>query len=166
MATAWYYTVKGQKQGPVTSQQLKELADQRLIGPSDMVWKDGMAEWAQASKIKGLFPEAALMEPPDPPIVRDAAVPVVVKMASPVRIAKPKDGILTKIAKWTTIGWSVLCLFFLFSGLANVSAPTGYNDAERAGHVVGVGCGMGVIFVIWAAVALPAAIIWVVSRKS
>ena len=165
MATAWYYTIKGQKQGPVSSQQLKELADQRVLSPSDMVWKDGMAEWAAASKIKGLFPERALIEPPDPPLVKDPALPVVVKMSTPVHIAKPKQGILASIAKWTTIGWSVLCLFFLFSGLSNVSS-VGSSDAEKAGAVIGVGCGMGVIFVIWAAVALPAAIIWVVSRKS
>ncbi len=165
MATAWHYTIKGQKQGPVSSQQLQELAEQRVLSPSDMVWKDGMAEWAAASKIKGLFPERAIIEPPGLPIIRDIALPVVVKMSTPIRSAQPKQGILTGIAKWTTIGWSVLCLVWLFSGLSNVSS-VGSSDVERAGAVVGVGCGMGLIFVIWAAVALPAVIIWVVSRKS
>ena len=166
MATAWFYTTKGQKQGPVNSQQLKELALQRVLSPSDMVWKEGMSEWAPASKIKGLFPQGADTATPPIPFTPNAAVPVVVKMESPVQIAKPREGVLAKIAKWTTIGWSVLCLFFVFGGLANVSAPTDASDAAQAGHAVGVGCGLGLIFVVWAVVALPAAIVWILSRKS
>jgi len=54
MATAWFYTTKGQKQGPVNSQQLKELALQRVLSPNDMVWKEGMSEWAPASKIRAI----------------------------------------------------------------------------------------------------------------
>jgi hypothetical protein len=166
MATAWFYTIKGQKQGPVGSQQLKELAQQSILSPSDMVWKEGMQEWASASKIKGLFPEGSDAAPPPPPVFTNAAVPVVVKMESPIQISKPREGVLAKLAKWATIGWSALCLFFVFSGLANVSAPTDSSDAAQAGHAVGVGCGLGLIFVVWAVVALPAAIVWVMSRRS
>jgi hypothetical protein len=166
MSTSWFYTIKGQKQGPVSPQQLKDLAQQRVLSPSDMVWKEGMAEWAAASRIKGLFPPGADAVPPPPPVTANPAVPVVVKMESPVQIAKPRDGILSKVAKWTTIGWSVLCLFFVFSGLANVSGPSNSSNAAQAGHAIGVGCGLGIIFVIWAVVALPAAIVWVMSRKS
>jgi hypothetical protein len=166
MATTWFYTIKGQKQGPVTSQQLKELAQQRVLSPSDVVWKEGMSEWALASKIKGLFPEGTDAAPPPPSVVTNAAIPVVVKMESPVQIATPREGVLAKIAKWTTISWSALCLFFVFSGLSNVSGPTDSSDAAQAGHAVGVGCGLGILFIVWAVVALPAAIVWVMSRKS
>ena len=53
----WYYGRNGQQQGPVTSNQLKQLAQSGQLLPTDLVWKDGMSEWAKASKVKGLFPD-------------------------------------------------------------------------------------------------------------
>lgn len=55
MSQEWYYSVDGGRQGPVSSAELKKLADARKVGESDLVWKDGMADWVQAKSIKGLF---------------------------------------------------------------------------------------------------------------
>ncbi len=55
-AAEWYYSVGGQRSGPVTGADLKELAQAGKIGPDDMVWKDGMPEWRTAAKVKGLIP--------------------------------------------------------------------------------------------------------------
>ena len=57
-SSAWYYAINGQKLGPVSESQLKELA---LGGKltNALVWKDGMPEWTPSNKIKGLvFPTA------------------------------------------------------------------------------------------------------------
>jgi TM2 domain-containing membrane protein YozV len=51
----WYYSIDGDRQGPVGSADLKKLAEARTLKPDDLVWKDGMADWAQAKSIKGLF---------------------------------------------------------------------------------------------------------------
>jgi hypothetical protein len=67
MATLWYYGRAGQKLGPVSSAQLKDLAASGNLGPADLVWKDGMAEWVAANRIKGLFAEAAADCPPPMP---------------------------------------------------------------------------------------------------
>jgi hypothetical protein len=56
----WHYSSNGQQLGPVTSAQLKQLAGSGQLQASDMVWKDGMADWAPASRIKGLFDGAAV----------------------------------------------------------------------------------------------------------
>jgi hypothetical protein len=67
METQWYYTDQGQRRGPVSPEQLKQLATSGRIQPSDMVWKQGMAQWAAASEIKGLWPEGVLVPTSESP---------------------------------------------------------------------------------------------------
>ncbi len=57
MANEWHYTLNGQPAAvPVGAAQLKQLAASGQLKPSDLVWQDGMLEWAPASSVKGLFP--------------------------------------------------------------------------------------------------------------
>ena len=65
MAKVWMAVVEGKQHGPLSNSELKSLADGKRLQPTDLVWKDGMAEWVPASKIKGLFPTTP---PPLPPI--------------------------------------------------------------------------------------------------
>jgi len=51
----WYYSVEGKQQGPVTAADLKKLAEAGTLKSTDLIWKDGMADWAPAKSIKGLF---------------------------------------------------------------------------------------------------------------
>lgn len=56
MASAWYYTRDGKhKEGPVSSPQLRELAQSRILLPTDMIWKEGMAKWVPARDFTQLF---------------------------------------------------------------------------------------------------------------
>ena len=81
MAAEWFYSKAGKRFGPVSGQQLKELAAKGEIGPADQVWKEGMEKWVPAKAIKGLFDVAAkaatapvsASEPP--PLKLDAASP-------------------------------------------------------------------------------------------
>jgi hypothetical protein len=50
----WYYTTNNQQQGPVSWEKLEQLASSGRLKPSDMVWKEGMTDWARAER-KGLF---------------------------------------------------------------------------------------------------------------
>ena len=55
--TEWHYTIDGQPAAaPVSPAQLKQLAASGKLKPTDLVWQDGMLEWAQAGSVKGLFP--------------------------------------------------------------------------------------------------------------
>lgn len=57
MPSEWFYTVNGQQAPtPASSVQLKQLASNGQLQPTDLVWQEGMANWAPASTIKGLFP--------------------------------------------------------------------------------------------------------------
>lgn len=68
MPSAWYVSINGESQGPFADAQLRELVSTGRLGPSDLVWRDGMAEWVGAGTLKGLFPSGATPPPlPTPP---------------------------------------------------------------------------------------------------
>jgi len=68
MAAQWHYSKGGERHGPVSSDQLRQLAASGQLGPTDLVWRDGMAEWQKASSVKGLFPRRASGPGEPPPI--------------------------------------------------------------------------------------------------
>lgn len=55
MSMEWYYTTNKQQMGPVTWDELRELAESGILKPHDLVWSDGMNEWVKAVQQKGLF---------------------------------------------------------------------------------------------------------------
>ncbi len=81
----WYYSKDNLQQGPVSSEQLRQLAAIGQLQPSDLVWKEEMSQWTEARRIKGLFPMQTAANPSlPPPVPADAsfspspiAVPIV-----------------------------------------------------------------------------------------
>jgi GYF domain 2 len=55
----WYYTTNNQQMGPISWDELRQLASTGLLHPTDMVWKEGMVDWAKADRTDGLFSERA-----------------------------------------------------------------------------------------------------------
>jgi hypothetical protein len=167
MAIEWYYSEAGQKRGPVSSAILKEMVAMGDLKPETLIWKDGLSEWVPAQKVKGLFPKDA---PPVPPPIREPEPPIKIKAETPIqiKIERTEIGLTATIAKWVTIVWSVVCLAGVFFGLANVgsdSSLSSANEYEQAGATLGIGCGMFIWVFFWAAIALPALVIWVVAQR-
>jgi hypothetical protein len=54
----WYCNSNGQQSGPMETAELKQLAASGRLQPGDLVWREGMAQWAAASTVKGLLPES------------------------------------------------------------------------------------------------------------
>lgn len=102
MAVKWFYKMAGQEIGPFTSQQLKQLADEKRITPADPVRRDIDTEWSVAGNVKGLFVEkadlptgvAVPVPPKTPPTVTPVAAPVepVVSIPPVATPVKPKAG--------------------------------------------------------------------------
>src|SRR5262249_32654630 len=85
MADRWYYAAGGDRQGPFTPRELRDLVDAGRIQPMDTIWKEGHDQGVPAHQVKNLFPpeddsgpegdpaegeaEAAeeTVEPPPPP---------------------------------------------------------------------------------------------------
>jgi hypothetical protein len=70
----WYYARGGDRRGPIALDELRALAARGELLHDDLVWRDGMAQWARAAERLELFPHA------------DAAAPA---MTAPVPLAMP-----------------------------------------------------------------------------
>lgn len=78
MSDAWYVGRGGQRRGPVSWADLQGLAAGGKILPTDLVWREGMADWVAASTIAGLFAPAPSVPPVNPyaaPVSSDFIVP-------------------------------------------------------------------------------------------
>lgn len=60
MSDNWYYSIDGTKQGPVDTQTLRQMASAGQLQPRHVVWKPGMADWAEVGKV----PELSAQPPP------------------------------------------------------------------------------------------------------
>lgn len=65
MADEWYYAQDGARHGPVLTDELKRLAAEGSLAPTDLIWKPGMPKWTPASRAKGLYARDAV--PPELP---------------------------------------------------------------------------------------------------
>jgi hypothetical protein len=54
-AAEWYYTLNNQQQGPVTLDALQAMAANGQIQRTDLVWRQGMANWTAAGDVPGVF---------------------------------------------------------------------------------------------------------------
>jgi len=77
----WFYTKDNKQLGPIDGRELKRLAERGEVTPADLVWKEGMSEWAPAGQVSGLFSPATVeaasaSRPPPPPTSTPAAAPV------------------------------------------------------------------------------------------
>ncbi len=62
----WYYGQEGNRMGPCSASQLRELAAKGQISPLDTIWKEGTAQGALASRVKNLFPPPPSAREPEP----------------------------------------------------------------------------------------------------
>jgi hypothetical protein len=64
----WYLARDGQQHGPVTDVELKKIIELGYLRPTDLVWRQGMSDWAVAEAVLDLRPAAPAPRPapPDP----------------------------------------------------------------------------------------------------
>ena len=102
----WFYLEGRQRIGPVDAKSLKALAQSGQLGPKDYVWKEGMTDWTEASRIKGLFPKAP---PPPPPSAVPSETAVSPTIASPETVTPasrslPESATATATSQSQTFG--------------------------------------------------------------
>lgn len=68
--TSWFYTRGNRRNGPVSFEQLVNLAHTGDLDPNDLVWTTSMANWTPAAEVPGLFatptPEETAAAPDTP----------------------------------------------------------------------------------------------------
>jgi hypothetical protein len=73
-AIEWYLARDGRQHGPVTEVELGKIIELGYLRPTDLVWRQGMAEWALAETVLDLTPPASASANPPPP-ARSVATP-------------------------------------------------------------------------------------------
>ena len=68
--TEWYLARDGQQHGPVTDAELGKIIELGYLRPTDLVWRQGMAEWAPAESVLKLPPKSPVAPAPPPPAAR------------------------------------------------------------------------------------------------
>jgi len=58
MADQWYYTRQGQRFGPLSTEQMRQLAQAGQLQQTDLVWTEGITEWTPAGRVPQLFAAA------------------------------------------------------------------------------------------------------------
>lgn len=62
--TQWYYSKSGQQFGPVSEEELRLKMQSGELLPSDLVWREGMADWFPLERVAELQASASMSPPP------------------------------------------------------------------------------------------------------
>lgn len=91
IVSGWFYLQDKKKLGPVSTSDLKKLAETGVLKAGDMVMRGGQDKWRTASEVPGLFPPVAAATPAAPAVAAPAPVaPVAAPAPAPVA-AKARD---------------------------------------------------------------------------
>src|SRR5262249_370221 len=63
MTEQWYCCRDGQRFGPFSAEQLRQMASARQLLPTDMIWRDGMSGWSPARSVAGVFADGRSSRP-------------------------------------------------------------------------------------------------------
>ncbi len=117
----WYFSRDGQQSGPLTYADLKAKADEGVLKPrTDLVWKEGMADWAPIGEVDGLFERHEMAPPPPEP---DAATLDAILTAGDPDVSQRSFGGSRRRSYLFTLFILPALLVFLFNA-AKTSFPT------------------------------------------
>lgn len=142
MANEWFYTKNGERFGPVSGQQLKELAAKGQLAPADLVWKEGMKQWLPAKNIKGLF-DGVTASPP-----ASAQKQPVETNPTPERLTNGSrpNGLMPVLITQTVI--AAIGFLFGFWGIIELG-PSDLRSLNGLFVCVAVGWNLGVLATTW-----------------
>lgn len=120
MPSLWYYTKQGssEKVGPITEGEFHRLVQQGLVAPNDLVWTDGMSDWATLGSLPQLAPTARSATTAGPAVVMSAVPTGLVGWMTFVAVVHIVMGILSIL---TCFGF-VTGILMLLSGTALLGA--------------------------------------------
>ena len=80
MQRSWYYSKdRTERQGPVSTEQLRALIRQGAVAPDTLVWAEGMTDWIAASSTPELLsPESPVPAPQAGSTEAEASSPVLI----------------------------------------------------------------------------------------
>jgi hypothetical protein len=126
----YHYSENGMPQGPISAQQLRQLAQAGRIQPQTLVWKEGYPGWVPAGSVKGLLPQITAVPPSAPPAL---APPLLTPPPFEDLIRRPQArlGVLIGVIAGgvVVLGSLVVLLVILLNGNKN---DTETDDSKKA----------------------------------
>lgn len=121
MSHRWYFTRDGRNRiGPLSAQELRDLAHSGQLLPTDMVWLEGTPMWLRACEVSGLFdasPDAADVSPeiPPQPAPEPSAPPVATLLTDCQRARRRYEWWKYLVTTWAAClaAWSLVAFVFL-----------------------------------------------------
>ena len=120
----WYYARNDKQFGPVSANELKQLADAGDLAPDDLLWRDGMDAWTTAVNLRGLF------EPDSTTVDKSPIVPA----PADIRPRRPaSSGVsLLGFVRFTQVTlWAVCVLVVLVGAVLFTRAFLNARDASE-----------------------------------
>jgi hypothetical protein len=131
----WHYAQDGQRKGPVSDDDLRRMAAEGSLKPSDLVWREGMSDWLPASEATGFqFGSPAAPAAPSAPPTYAQQPPSYAQQSSPY--APPAASLdmgppIPDYLPWS-IAATLLCC--LPAGIAAIVFSVQANSAKNAGN--------------------------------
>ena len=163
----WFYSSNGGQAGPVSDLELKALASSGQLKTTDLIWRDGLADWMPASKVPGLFDAAATAPAVIPqPVFQPPAAGPIPSAVLPYVGGGETSGLSAGVTPRTvallgqTRPWVLLMSILMFIGaglaglvglLAILLSSTGTRTASPLGIFGFLGVGVGLFYVAMAA---------------
>jgi len=126
---AWYYTDRGERKGPVSVVQIKDLLNKKNIDPDTLVWRKGMKDWVRIRESD----LSSFVDSDPPPVLTThignglvwiiALVPLILGIINASIIQSNNDGMARFIAlgipfkQTPELSWSLSWLGYLIFGL-------------------------------------------------
>jgi uncharacterized membrane protein YhaH (DUF805 family) len=146
----WFYVEAGTQRGPHTAAEMVDVV--RRLGPSTLVWREGLEEWVQAEAVPE-FARAPWPAPPGPP-------PVPGSFPGPARPGDAEPHTLNPLVLWRRcfdwngrfsrsefamayFGYNVLFAALIGLGAALIAVALGGRKSE-VGEIV-----LGVFAIVW-----------------
>lgn len=107
MASQWFYQVMGEQNGPVSSEELRNLAQRGTVTPNTPVRKAPDGVWVPAERVNGLFAISGKTPPPPPP------VEATVQPVSHTAAVEAEDSGLTTTTKVVMGACGAVCIVLL-----------------------------------------------------
>lgn len=87
MNAEWYYVHEGIRRGPIGGAGLAELAESGGLAGTDLVWRDGLAQWVPAGALNDLLTMPPVSKAP-PPLPADVAPPQTAPLPTALPVAE------------------------------------------------------------------------------
>lgn len=142
--TEWFFANGADRVGPVSAAQLRGLVKTGTVQRGTLVWKTGMQEWVEASRIKGLFlAEIELLPLELPPTIpRTAQVPVGNHAVTPTTGSSSRWSKVPRYLRFAAyVGGSLAAVFVVISVISAIltrSIPANTVDFESEEWIEGM----------------------------